>query len=399
MPTAANKPSVLWRATAAGLTGAVLLAATAYAAVAENALTSVRSARGGALLADLKAEPAAQLDQLSDKTVQTAIAAAPLEQRVLNVAMARDTRQHGERRTPAWLTALSQLGWRDTVTLQNRLYAAALRNDLSGILDITDALLRRRQLSDQIIPVVSLLENDASLRPKVVQRLAGRPSWRDLYLATVGHLTTREQLLSRVALLNGLAQRGALSKEEVTPSINALDRAGLTPQAFALWQRVQRGVTRPVDDQQFDRASRSFESHHEPVSFEWQLITGEGFSVDATRNGAQAALTIDWSGRGVPVFAQQRTSATPGRFALDLAVPVEERAELPAFAFRLVCGDTAIPFAAAGVDPTHLLTTTSVPCAFPMLQIAGDLQSSTVAHQVMISRITLRSLGTAPGAP
>jgi len=397
MPTAASKPSVARRAIAAGLTGAVLLAVMAYTAVAENALARVRSARSGALLADLKAEPAAALDRLSDKTVRTAIAAAPLEQRLVNVAMARDARLHGGARTPAWLAALSRLGWRDTVTLQNRLYAAALRNDLAGILNITDAMLRRRQLSDQIIPVVTLLEDDATLRLTLVRRLAGRPSWRGPYLGATGHLTTREQLLSRVELLNGLARRGPLDLGETVPSINALDRAGLAPQAFSLWQRVQPGVTRPLDDQHFDRASRSFEAGHEPVSFQWQMMTGEGFSADATRNGAQAALTIDWSGRGVPVFAQQRTSAMPGRYALDLEAPAEGKAELPAFSFRLACGDTAVPFAAAGVDPTRLRTAAVVPCAFPLLQIAGNLQSSTAAHQVTINRIAMRALGTMPG--
>jgi len=381
---------------AAGLTGAVLLAVTAYVVRAETALVAVRGARPGALLSNLKAQPAAQLDRLSDETVRAATAAAPLEQRVVNVAMARDARLHGGVRTPAWLEALSRLGWRDTVSLQNRLYAAALRNDLLGILDIIDALLRRRQLSDQFIPMVSLLENDARSWPMLVQRLAGRPSWREQYLGTVGHLTTREQLLSRVSLLTDLGRHGALAKGEVVPSINALDRAGLTPQAFALWQRVQPGVMRPLDDGRFKRASRSFEAGDEPVLFQWRLMTGEGFSADVTRNGTQAALTIDWSGRGVPVFAQQRTSAMPGRYALDLEVPTEKRAELPAFSFRLACADTTIPLAAVGVDPTRLRTTALVPCAFPMLQIAGDLQSSTVAHQVTINHIALRPLGTAP---
>jgi hypothetical protein len=383
---------------AAGLTGAVLLAVTAYVVRAETALVAVRGARPGALLSNLKAQPAAQLARLSDETVRAAIAAAPLDQRVVNVAMARNARLNGDTRTPAWLEALSRLGWRDTLSLQNRLYAVALRNDLLGILDITDALLRRRQLSDQIIPIVSLLEADASSRPMIVQRLAGRPKWREQYLGTVGHLTTREQLSSRVALFNALERHGALAKGEVVPSINALDRAGLTAQAFALWQRVQPGVMRPLDDGRFDRAGRSFEAGEGPVLFQWQLMTGEGFSADVTRNGAQAALTIDWSGRGVPVFAQQRTSAMPGRYALDLEVPTEKRAELPAFSFRLACEGTTIPFAAMGVDPTRLRTTAPVPCAFPTLQIAGDLQSSTVAHQVTIDRIALRPLGTAPEA-
>lgn len=393
MPTAASKPLVWRRTIAAGVAGAVLLTVTAYAAVAETALATVRSARSGALLADLKGEPAAQLDRLSDSTVRTAIAAAPLEQRVLNIAMARDAKQHGGARTPAWLAALAQMGWRDTGTLQNRIYAAALRNDLSGILDISDALLRRQQLTDQITQVVLLLEVEPTLRPSLVQRLAGRPSWRNLYLATtVGHLKTPEQLSARVLLMDGLARRGPLDKSEVVPSINALNQAGLFQQAFALWQRVQSGVTRPLDDGRFDRASRSYNAGYDPVPFQWQMMTGEGFSADATQDGSHAALTIDWSGRGVPLFAQQRTSAAPGLYALDLDIPVEEKADLPALSFKLVCGETVTPFAAAAGDPTRLRTVTAVPCAFPLLQIVGDVQSSAAAHQVTINRIAMRRL-------
>jgi hypothetical protein len=396
MPTEASKPR---RAIAAGLTGAVLLAITVYAAVAETALATMRTARPVALLADLKAESTAQLSRLSDRTVHTAIAAAPLDQRVLNVAMARDAKRHGRARTPAWLAALSQMGWRDTFTLQNRLYAALLRTNLSSVLDISDALLRRQQLADQITQVILLLEAEPTLRPDLVERMAGGPSWRGLYLATtIGHLKTPEQLSARVMLLDGLAQRGSLDKGEVVPSINALDRAGLPRQAFALWQRVQPGVTHPLDDGQFDRASRSYDAGYDPVPFQWQMMTGDGFSADAIRDGAHAALTIDWSGRGVPVFAQQRTSAVPGRYALSLDVPAKEKVDLPAFSFKLICGETAILFAAAASDPTRLRTATEVPCAFPMLQIVGDVQSSAAAHQVTINRIVMHRLNAGPEA-
>ena len=401
MPTAAaSEPRAARYPVAAALTTAVLLGVTAYAAVAQTALTRVRIARSGAVLANLKGEPAAQLDRLSGRTVHRALTAAPLDQRVVNVAMAREVRQQGEARLSAWLAVLSRLGWRDTVTLQNRLYIGALRNDLSGVMDLTDALLRRRQLTDEMIPVVSLLEADPALRPQLVERLSTDPSWRGLYLTTVAHLKTPDQLRARAALVEALAARGRLDRDEIVPSINALDRAGLTAQAFAMWRRVQPGVTRPLADTGFVQASRSYDTRHDPVPFQWQMMTGDGFSADATRDGVGngAALTIDWSGRGVPVFVQQRTSAAPGYYAIDLDVPAEEKVELPALSFRLVCGDAIVPFVATPQDPRRLRTAGAVRCAFPLLQIAGDLQSSTAAHQVTIRRITMRPLGSAPEA-
>lgn len=398
MPSAAE-PSLSRRAIAAGSAAAILLTISGYAAVVETALTKVRVARSGALLAALDSAPAAQLERLSDATVHNAVTAAPLDQRVMNVAMARDAKLHGGAQTPAWLAVLSRLGWRDTTTLQNRLYAVALRNQLTGVLDISDALLRRQQLIDQVTQVLPLLEIEPTLRPALVDRLAAQPGWRGVYLATsIGNLRTPQQLTGRVRLIEELARRGSITKSEVVPSINALDRAGLQSQAFALWQRVQPGVSRPLDDGQFAHASRSYDAGYDPVPFQWQMMTGEGFSVDATRDGTRTPLMIDWNGRGVPVFAQQRTSAMPGRYALDLDVPASDKADLPALSFKLICGDTATPFSAVTGDPARLRTENAVTCAFPTLQIGADVQSSAAAHQVTINRITMRRLDAAPDA-
>ncbi len=398
MPSAA-KPGLPRRAIAAVVTAAVLLAIFSYAAVAATALARVSAARSGALLATLDAAPAALLDRLSDATVHKAITAAPLDQRVMNVAMARDAKLHGGARTPAWLAVVAQLGWRDTTALQNRLYAIALRNELTGVLDISDALLRRQQLIDQVTQILPLLEIEPTLRPALVDRLAAQPGWRGVYLATsIGNLKTAQQLTGRVRVIEELARRGPITKSEVVPSINALDRAGLQSQAYALWQRVQPGVTRPLDDGQFARASRSYDADHDPVPFQWQMMTGEGFSVDATKDGTRTPLMIDWNGRGVPVFAQQRTSATLGRYALELDVPASDMPDLPALSFKLICGDTTTSFSAVAGNPARLRTATAVPCAFPLLQIGADVQSSAAAHQVTINRITMRRLNAVPDA-
>lgn len=387
------------RGITAALTAAVLLIVAGYAGIAASAATQMRAARAGALIGDLHSEQSARLDALSDATVRHGIAGDPLDGRLINVAFARDARQHGQGRAAAWLPTIVQLGWRDTASLQNRLYFAAKASDMPRILDTSDALMRRQQMMDQVIPVLSMVEADPTLHGALVDRLAANPPWRAAYLSAIAHLKERSQLIARFELLQQLQRRHVrLGRNEVVPSLVALDRADLPQYGFALWQRIQPGVARPLDDPQFARAGRNDQAGHDPVPYEWQTMSGEGFRAEAVRDGTQTTLSIDWNGRGVPVFAQQRTSATSGLYALDLEVPPEEKADLPALVFRLVCGETTIAFVPAAENLTHLRTIRAIPCSYPVLQIAGDIQSSVAAHQVTINRLTMRPLGTAATA-
>jgi hypothetical protein len=389
-----TKPGRIRRGLVTALTAAVLLPILSYAAVASIATNKLRAMRSAALLSNLKSEQSASLATLPEGTVRTAIAAEPLDGRIVNVAMARDVRQHGEARSAAWLPTISQLGWRDTASLQNQLYVAANAADMSRILSISDALLRRQQMIDQVVAILAMIEADDTLRPALLDRLAGRPGWRAVYLTSTGTLQTDAQLIARYKLFRELAARGAMpSRGEIISNIAALDRGERFAHAFALWRQIRPTATRPLDDQNFALASVS-DQNGPPVSFQWETKTGEGYSAEAVREETGSMLMIDWSGRGVPVFAQQRTSASPGHYMLVLNMPEKDKAELSALTFRLTCKDTAVTFRPIGSDPTRLRTNAAVQCSYPMLQIAGDIQPSSAAHQMIINRVTMRPLGT-----
>lgn len=388
-----TRPGIARRALATALTAIVFLLVVGYAAVAYVALGTAWRTQSRALLA-LPATPAGAIDALSDATIRTAFSAAPLEQRTVNIAMVREARARvpGQDRTLAWLPVLKRLGWRDTPSLQNLLYAAGLTQDLPEVLDAGDALLRRQKLTDQIIPVMAQVEANPRLQGAFAARLAGNPSWRHLYLISTGPIGSKEQLLARFALIRRLRRNGVrLDPDDITPSITLLDQHDLSVYGLALWHDIRPQATRPLDDVDFRLASRSYQSGFGLVPYEWQMMTGDGFTVDALDDDGHARLSIDWNGRGVPVFAQQRTSAAPGRYALAVAVSPDDVADLAAIAFRLTCGNTAVAFEPAG--PTRYVTTAAVPCAYPVLQIAGDVQMSAIPHQLAISRISLTPLG------
>ncbi len=376
----------------AALVAAVTVAVTGYGLVATGAIARVNVARAGALLADDDPAHRALLRAVDDVQVTRALTARPLDQRLVNVAMVRSVAL--ERTSPApWLAQLARLGWRDTPALQNRLYAAALAQDLPAIFDASDALLRRQQLMEQMIPILSTVEVDPTVRGTLVERLVRAPDWRSTYLISTGHLRTREQMMARYALLQALRGRGQLTPGEVAANVRAFEQAGMPGPGFALWQGIQPGVTRPLNDMRFLRASRVFDTGEEPVAYEWQMLNGEGYSAGASREDGRATLDIEWSGRGVPVFAQQRTSAMPGRYVLDVGIAAHEVPELSALMFRLMCGDRAILLRQDPRQPTRFATQTAVPCGYPVLQVVGNIQPSATPHQISLRELHLQRTG------
>jgi hypothetical protein len=382
------------RLVAAGLVAAVILATATYAARASNAIRDVAAVRPVALLGDRNPAARGRLATLGDGQVRLALAASPLSARLVNVAMVRAA-DRGAAPAP-WLAQVGRLGWRDTTSLQNRLYVAARGGDLDAVLDDSDALLRRRVLTEQIVPVLSLVETDSALRARLAARLAARPRWRGTYLSMTGHLQAPDRLRARFALLQALAARGGIERGEALGNVNLLEAGGEPGLALAVWQKVEPGITRPLNDGRFRRAARNPGTDEErPVAFEWEMLSGEGFGAGATAEGGASRLEIDWDGRGVPVFARQRTSAGPGGYALAVQVAPHEVPELSVLTFRLRCPDGAVALRPVAGSPTRLVTQTRVSCGYPVLEIAGDVQPSASPHQIAIDGLALRPLGTA----
>ena len=430
------------------LAAAVLLPVVAYLASASTAVRIVRGERDGALLA--APVPASgssttatstgaastgpvtgsvpRLAPIAETTMRRALAARPLDQGIVNVAMVREIQAHAAgspsgpaagqggqrvvvqgpdangRATPgytvpalddagltAWMPVVARLGWRDTAAQFNRLYVAAAAADIATILDVSEALLRRQQLLDRITPVLAIVETDPKISADLVGRLQTRPAWRAAYLETTNIFTRRDQLVARYGILRELMRRGdRLSKSEVAANVIALDGGKLPNLAFALWKAVHPDVLVPLNDPDFRHAAANSAQDATTVPYEWQLLTGEGFSTDAFVEDGRSALEIKWNGRGVPVFARQRTSARAGRYVLDIALDRQNIADLSVVQFRLMCDGTAIALRQEGNVATRLATVQPVPCAYPVFEIVGDVQSSSMPRTLLLHALHLR---------
>ncbi|MES3154814.1 hypothetical protein [Sphingomonas faeni] len=391
-----TEQSKLRRGIAVALTAAVLLPVEGYLAVASSAVNTVSAMRASALLTNKDPQTMRGIRGLPQGTVDAAIAAKPVDQRIVNVAMIRDVQTAGASRIAPWIDAVTRLGWRDTPALQNRLYVSATRANVADILDVSDALLRRRQLMDQIIPVLATVETDPSLRKDFVRRLSSKVNWGGLYLQSTGALKTPAQFQARYEVMMAMQQRGLrLDSGVLIPNVDALDRADLPALAFELWKSRRPGITSPLNDVSFVQAATNFQSGTDTVPYEWQMKSGQGYNASAYVEHGRGSLDIEWNGRGVPVFAEQRTSATPGRYALDVGTSAENVGDLSALNFTLVCAEDATPLVQDARNPKRFATSGAVPCAYPVLRIAGDIQAAATPRHIAIDRLVLRRVGTA----
>lgn len=385
------------RGIAAVLVVATLLSVATYLVTASQAIAAVRAVRSSALIGAWRLDHAsiAPIMMVRETVVRQAVAARPLDPVAVNVAMLRDIGRGGEVRLSRWIPTLSMLGWRDTPTLQNRIYAAAVDANVGSILDIGDALMRRRQVQEQVIPLLVMAEADPALRSSFVARLAGNPGWRGSYLFATGYLRDRAQFAARYDVLRALRRRGIdPGHSEMVSNINALAANGLVNLAFDLWSSSTTAtVSRPLQDPRFSEASARFSSGNDQVPFEWEVTSGNGFNVTPYAENRRTALSIEWDGRGVPVFARQRTSAQPGRYQLDVDVAPEKVKDLATLAFQLICDGTAYRFQQDDQRATRFMADEATPCAFPILEIAGDIRARAVPRQIELRQIRMTAIG------
>jgi hypothetical protein len=327
--------------------------------------------------------------------IDMAIVATPLRQALFHLAVIGE----GHSKDSRWIEVLRRQGWRDTPALQTIVTYLAERNDLRGVLDVLDSLLRRRQAFAEGSNAVQTMEMLPDGRPLVVGLLARHPPWRHDYLVMAGDLKTAAAASGRYQVLIALQRRGdRLSRDEVAPLLPVLIRTGQASSAWALWQTLV-GVghtTSPLDDMRFRKLNAlSLSDEEMSVPFEWKITTGQGFSVEPYSDKGGTMMGISWDGRGVPVFASQQTSETvpASHYKLSIATPDAPAIIASLLEFRLRCDDGSVTsFDTAGPVTNGILryqTATRVACSFPLFEIAGRLQGTGSAHSIDLSEVRL----------
>ena len=197
--------------------------------------------------------------------------------------------------------------------------------------------------------------------------------------------------------MRAIQRSGAkLERNEVAPFLTRLIIIDRSEQAFDLWAAQGAGISTPLNDIDFASAARPVPADVLPIPFEWQLKSGNGYVVDAGRDDHGSFMSIDWSGRGTPSFASQRTTARAGLYRLvvtgDLPIsPIVNR-----IGFRLLCkngGKFEYNLSDAGAKgQKRLVGIGRVTCDFPELELYGLIQTGTSAASVVLRSVRLERM-------
>lgn len=327
------------------------------------------------------------------------VAAEPLSQQVVNGVVAARAQLSGNTdRTLREPRLLRQLGWRSTSALQNLLWLGGTTQDLPLIMDTLDALLRRQKLLSNIYPVLNLMTVYPEFRTLLINRVEGRPPWRYYYFLSASDLKKPEEIEGRYEVMRAVQRRGdKLTRNEIAPILPRLIAINRGAQAFTLWRAHLGTLGSPLADADFRIAAQPLPSDALPVSFEWQLRNGSGYFADASRDAQGNFLSIDWNGRGTPVFVSQVTSATTGRYKLLVTGDAGLDKLADRIGFRLTCPDgrsvTFTPVGAASSRQLRLATTGALPCAFSTLEFYGLVQSGMASGAVTLRSIQMTRVG------
>lgn len=330
-------------------------------------------------------------------TLRQAVRAAPISQPVFNAAMVAAIAKNPQADRRSWMKALRSLGWRDTVAQQNLIADAIIRQDVGTLVASADSLLRRNTVILEATQVMNLAEAYPETWPQVFALLKDRVDWRYAYLERAGSMTVPAVLDGRAKTLTALMRAGdRLEGQEVRPFVFALVNAGRIAEADRLWRAYTNDNSNLIHDSQFRQALALGSSPATPHPFLWSLGSGYGYSVGIDPNGlGSAVVTLQWDGRGVPVFLSQMTSAKPGRLRLRIKVEGDQKAFGERIGARLRCDDLLtplLPVPRPGATDLVLETEKASPCEFPTIQIFGIVQPTTREFDGALSGLILSSI-------
>lgn len=335
-------------------------------------------------------------DPARDAANVAALAESPLSQSTLNALLVERARAAGRPMTKAEATLLMRLGWRDEVSLRNVGEVYADGSNLPLLLDVFDALLRRASRSGEpVTAVLAFMETKPLFQAALVRKLAQDPPWRSLFLRlTANQLDNRDAAFDRLRTYQALAHTKRPPGDiEVAALLPPLHAQGFGSEAFALWQGVRRRagqppLSRPLADPDFGRAAHLQNGRDIATVYDWTIEHGDGFGVGFGSNSA--GLMIEWDGRGIPVFARQRTSALPGTYRLMVETEADAEGE-DAIGFRLICPEGGVELTPGAMTERTRLYRTEAPvaCAFPMFEIYGRPQNRPRDVRAILNRVML----------
>lgn len=337
-----------------------------------------------------------RLTRRQREEIRAALWRSPLDQQLVDYLYVDAVRAAGG--GPATLPLarlLTELGWRYTPAQQNLMLRAAVDGRYADVINQADALLRRQKLADQAMAMLMAMEAIPQVHHLVVDKLLGDPMWGYDYLLRIGPQSLPQVIDARYRTLRVLLRTpDNVSRAELAPALQALIANGRGHDADTLW--TMKAGPRPRDNVLRDgdfRMAAQLAGEEIRIPFEWQMNQNLGYSADPGGKG----VTINWDGRGIPVFMSQVVPVQPGRSYMLSIAGTSYNGALPALlAPVLDCGAakaTFVPLDGQGGAARFRSAPVPKGCDLATLAIGGEIDAGRRAVSMDIERVVLQPVG------
>jgi hypothetical protein len=318
----------------------------------------------------------------------------PLSQNLVTAGLALMSTDLAPDKRAQWVAVIGKMGWRSTAAMQSLITEAVRTQNIKSITIVADALFRRRKLVDETVNLMLLLESEPSTWTGVYTRLKNQVPWRREYLQRADLIDQPAEIDGRIRTLRRLQSDGdRLTRLELAPSVGALVRAGKFQEAVEIWRNHSGDAPGIIHDTRFKIAAGAGSNTDVAFPFEWQFLSGTGFSAYPSEDGLNGAtVAIQWDGRGLPVFMSQLTSAPPGSYQVSFKVDGDAQKFATKVGVRFRCGNEVIRTRNAVRPNSQIVaaeTITPITCEFPWVDIFGQIQDRGAAVDLVFNRVML----------
>lgn len=278
-----------------------------------------------------------------------------------------------------YVDAIKSTGWRASVAQQILIAEAVKKEDVKTIIERADGLMRRNNLRDELLQLLSLVEADERSSTILIDRLRHRPTWRKDFFGRVALLQSDQQLNGRIRTISQLMEQSdPINRQEIAGSSVALVRSGNHDSARDLVAQFKT-TYEPDDtdfaDSKFHTLARTSSAGERSLPFEWQLGDARGLSTRVAESAGQGVVRVGWNGRGTPVFLSRRLVLdTPSQIRVKLDVNASDLSRRNDLQLKAVCPDQTyilLRNKSESQKALHFESDGEVACSYPDLQIGG----------------------------
>lgn len=275
-------------------------------------------------------------------------------QSVRSIALAAEQRDSPEEfRT--LLNAAGKLSWRDTPTQAKLFEQRLIEQDYLGAIDNADAMMRKRDATDELIEIFIVASLDDTLIGPIADKLAAQPTWRGSFFANA-KLPNSAYYRSFSGLMKELNMRGdaaSVTREELSPVVYTLNRSKRLSQGIDLWHSLfpqdnivlGAGQAKPLP-------WKTQPNSDKPLPFDWFVPSNARSYARITAtsvNSGDRSLEVDPNPRAVGTVATKTVRLPAGSFEISVTVPDGQEGALDRIFWTVKCdgkGDrTPLPLA------------------------------------------------------